>query len=214
MASAPKKDVKPIPAIVPPKGSGLVTLLMVSVSTFAVVVVGMLFATGAAQKSALPRVRAAIARFQKPTTELAAADSAKAGAADSAGATAGEPAWSVGTDSLGLLRAQIDIAMEELEASAAERTVQDSALLADSVTSGEVATDSAALRDLARLVKVMEAMKPTDAARLLNDVDDDFTIDLVRRLKERQAAKVLTLLSPEKARAVAVALGRGAGVSP
>jgi flagellar motility protein MotE (MotC chaperone) len=70
--------------------------------------------------------------------------------------------------------------------------------------------DSTARRDLVRLVKVLDAMEPAAAARLLNSADDGLAIEAIRRLRERQAGRVLALLSAEKAAAVRLALGRGA----
>lgn len=202
----PKKVPIPLPVRAPSR-SPLVTFLMVMVSTFTLVLVGMLFATGAAQKSAIPRVRAALARFQKPESAPAPADSAAAG--DSA-AVATTP-WSVGADSLGLLRDEIDLAMRELaESQALTTAASESVAVEVAAASNASAADSSAIRDFTRFVKVIEAMKPAEAARLLNGVDDGFAVAVVRRLKERQAAKVMTLLDPAKAHAVTLALGRGA----
>lgn len=189
------------------RGNPTVTFLMIVVSTFALALVGMLLATGAAQRSAYPRIRALFARAEKAA---APRDTTDAAAADSA--AGGERAWSVAADSLAVLRDQIALAMDELGAAREGLVAEgESARAEESAAAGP---DSSALRDFTRFVKVLESMKADEAADLLNGVDDAFAVEVVRRLKERQAAKVLTLLAPEKARAVTLALGRVARGAP
>lgn len=57
-------------------------------------------------------------------------------------------------------------------------------------------------QDLTRLVSIYEAMKPRDAARILNDLDSDIVIDVLDRLAERRTAPILANMSDDKAREV------------
>lgn len=195
-----------------PSGSPPGSLAMIVVSTFALALIGMMFATGVAQRAALPRVKALFSRFEKKKApDAAPADSAAVDS--SAAAPMHEAGWSPEADSLSVLRQQIETAMTELAESRA-RFGEEAATGSESASGAEggidALADSTARRDLARLVKVLDAMKPADAARVLNSVEDVLAIEAIRRLKERQAGKVLALLAPAKAATVSLALGRGA----
>jgi flagellar motility protein MotE (MotC chaperone) len=183
---------------------------MVMVSTFTIVLVAMLFATGAADRAARPRVTALVARLQAKDAGVKGDSAEVSAAAATSDSSLPARAWSADTDSLGLVREQVDIAMEELAAARAAYEAEAERAAAREEPGAPAAADSTAARDFARFVKVLESMKPAEAAKLLNGVDDGFTIAVVRRLKERQAAKLLALLEPGKARAVTLALGRAA----
>jgi flagellar motility protein MotE (MotC chaperone) len=212
----PKADAAPAP-----KKSGAPALALMT-SSFAVVLIAMMFATGAAQRAALPRLRemaATLPFVKKPVAPDAVADSAAAAsavAADEADAAdaSERAAWTAASDSLALLEQQLAIALAEVEATAVAapaRTTPDGARGASEVAGNGVGLDAPALRDLARLVKVLDAMKPVDAARILDSVDDDLAVEAIRKLKERQAGRVLALMNPTKAITVGQRLGRGAG---
>ncbi len=176
------------------------------ISSFALVLVAMMIATGAAQRAALPRLKALIARFDpRPSEETAPSPERAESAVDSRPSP-----WTPEGDSLALVREQIAIAMAELEASRGS-AAGGATPVGESDAAPEAApADSAARRDLVRLVKVLDAMKPDAAARVLNSVDDVLAIEAIRRLRERQAGRVLALLTAEKAATVSLALGRGA----
>lgn len=55
---------------------------------------------------------------------------------------------------------------------------------------------------LESLVRVYEAMKPKDAARIFNKLDLDILIDVVARMKERKIAPVLAAMDAETAKAL------------
>jgi flagellar motility protein MotE (MotC chaperone) len=59
---------------------------------------------------------------------------------------------------------------------------------------------------LRSLVKMYEAMKPKDAARIFDALDTDILLDVVERMKEAKMAPVLALLNPERAKTVTVEL--------
>ena len=209
----PKADAAPAP-----KKSGAPALVLMT-SSFAVVLIAMMFATGAAQRAALPRLREMASTLpfaKKPIAPDVVADSAAAVSALSAGETqvAGSSArseWSVESDSLALLEQQLAMALAEVEASPAAAPAKTTSEGASAAANGGAGLDDAALRDLARLVKVLDAMKPADAARILDSVDEDLAVEAIRKLKERQAGKVLALMNPAKAITVGQRLGRGAG---
>lgn len=53
---------------------------------------------------------------------------------------------------------------------------------------------------ISSLVKVYEAMKPKDAARIFNEMDMDILLLVVDRMNERRVAPVLAAMSPQKAK--------------
>lgn len=59
---------------------------------------------------------------------------------------------------------------------------------------------------LASLVKIYEAMKPADAARIFEKLDMPVLLDVIERMHERKAAPVLANMSAAKAKAVTSAL--------
>jgi len=195
------------------KRDGGASALVLVTSSFALVLTGMMFATGTAQRTAMPRLREMAA--QLPFAKKAAPDSIAA-ASDStsvvaAGAAGGRAPWSALSDSLAMLEERLSIALAEVESAQTPARIDDSANAALETGAPVSEADPGAARDLARLVKVLDAMKPAEAARILNAVDNDLAVDAIRKLKERQAGKVLALMEPSKALAVGAALGRGAG---
>ncbi|MFN0150877.1 MAG: magnesium transporter MgtE N-terminal domain-containing protein [bacterium] len=189
--------------------SGLVLLT----SSFVVVLTGMMFATGTAQRTALPRLREMAAHL--PFVKAAPADSMGAAndssAVSAGGAPAANAAWSAVSDSVAMLEERLAMAIAEIESSQAPPGDEAAPQVAIEAAEAAAQADPGAARDLARLVKVLDAMKPAEAARILNAVDNDLAVDAIRKLKERQAGKVLALMEPTKAIAVGAALGRGAG---
>lgn len=72
-------------------------------------------------------------------------------------------------------------------------------------------SDGAAEQDLTRLTAVYEAMKPTEAARLLSAMPADFAAGFLARMRPEAAALVLAGLEPDKAFAItALIAGRNA----
>lgn len=53
---------------------------------------------------------------------------------------------------------------------------------------------------MTRLVKVYETMKPKDAARVLEMLDDSILLDVANRMKEAKMAPILAAMDQEKAR--------------
>jgi len=61
---------------------------------------------------------------------------------------------------------------------------------------------------MASLVKIYEAMKPKDAARIFEQLDLDTLLIVAERMKERKLAPVMAQMNPEKAKDVTVELSR------
>lgn len=192
-----------------PKSSSLVPFLMTVTSSFTLVLIAMMFVTGAAQRSALPRLRELkqrvplLSRTVEPPA-IAAGDSA---------VSAADRSWSVAADSLANLEERLSLALREIDAArAAREAAQTSGVSAQPASAAPV--DSAALYDLSRFVKVLEGMKPPEAARILNAVDESLAIEAMRKLKDRQAGKILAQMDPARAVTVGEVLGRGARRTP
>lgn len=50
------------------------------------------------------------------------------------------------------------------------------------------------------LVKLYEAMRPRDAAKIFDDLDMPVLIEIARRMNERKAASILSSMQPDRAR--------------
>ena len=79
--------------------------------------------------------------------------------------------------------------------------------------------DQAVLRAdrLAQLVVLYDAMRPADAATIMDQMSDEMILEILPRLKERQAAKVLNSLSDDKRKAdlsAQLLAGRTPAVAP
>lgn len=61
---------------------------------------------------------------------------------------------------------------------------------------------------LKSLVKVYEAMKPKDAARIFEQLEMDTLLDVVERMKELKVAPVLAAMNPDKAKDVTFELAQ------
>lgn len=73
--------------------------------------------------------------------------------------------------------------------------------------------DKAAERDIDRMTKVYEAMKPEDAARIIERMDVSFAAGLMARMRPEIAADVLTGMEPDAAYAVTLTIAsRNTGV--
>ncbi len=67
---------------------------------------------------------------------------------------------------------------------------------------------------LKSLVKIYETMKPTDAARIFEQLDLDTLLPVVDQMKERKLAAILASLNPAKARDVTVELKKLRELTP
>lgn len=97
-----------------------------------------------------------------------------------------------------------DIALREKVLQATEQRI-DQKLGELNAMSGElkemlVTYDEEEDAKVSSLVKVYEAMKPKDAARIFDELDMDILLMVVDRMSERKVAPVLAAMSPQKAR--------------
>lgn len=76
----------------------------------------------------------------------------------------------------------------------------------DKITAAQAQQSVEQDQQLARLVKVYEAMKPADAAMIFNTLDAQVLIDVASRMKEAKIAPVLAAMDPEAAKSLTVAL--------
>ena len=58
------------------------------------------------------------------------------------------------------------------------------------------------------LVKIYEAMKPKDAARIFEQLDLVVLLDVIERMKERKTAPILANMDPERAKTITLELAQ------
>ncbi len=68
--------------------------------------------------------------------------------------------------------------------------------------------DTKTEEQMSSLVKIYEAMKPKEAARIFNNLDMVVLLDVIERMKERKTAPILARMSPDRANAVTLELAR------
>jgi len=97
-----------------------------------------------------------------------------------------------------------DIAQQQVLLKAAEQRIDDKIAKLQSIE-----TDIGGLADkrdqqedarLKSLVKIYETMKPTDAARIFEQLDMPVLLDVLKRMREAKAAPILAAMDPEKAK--------------
>lgn len=59
---------------------------------------------------------------------------------------------------------------------------------------------------LENLVKIYETMKPSDAAKIFENLDMPVLLDVIQKMKPKSTAPILAAMAPEKAKEVTVAL--------
>lgn len=64
--------------------------------------------------------------------------------------------------------------------------------------SQQVQVDSARYRQSLKLAKIVESMPAEDAAKMLESLSDEMVIDILMRLKQRQAAKIMAEFSASR----------------
>jgi flagellar motility protein MotE (MotC chaperone) len=66
--------------------------------------------------------------------------------------------------------------------------------------------DEQETQQLTRLVNIYEKMKPKDAARIFEDLDQDVLLKVVERMNERKTAPILAEMRPDKAQQLTIEL--------
>ena len=74
------------------------------------------------------------------------------------------------------------------------------------IAAARAAKDAAAEARIQSLAKAYKTMKPKDAARLFNELEDDLLIGIARELSPRSLAPIMSRMKPDKARALTQAL--------
>ena len=69
----------------------------------------------------------------------------------------------------------------------------------DSILNKAAGADSVQEGERKSMAKVLEAMDPASAAKILNDFPDDDVKQIILTIKRRQAAKILAALDPDRA---------------
>ena len=114
-------------------------------------------------------------------------------------------------------RETIDLRERELESreallAAAETRIDEKIASLESLQSNIesllVQYDEQEERQMASLVKIYEAMKPKEAARIFERLDMPVLLDVVERMKERKASAVLAKMDPAKAKSVTLELAQ------
>jgi flagellar motility protein MotE (MotC chaperone) len=102
------------------------------------------------------------------------------------------------------------IAAREQSLAAAERQfssrMAELTLLQKRIQAQEAARQRAASADTQKLVGLYEAMKPTDAATIFNDLDRDVLLPVLDAMNVRRAAPILAAMKPARARLVTAEL--------
>ncbi len=105
---------------------------------------------------------------------------------------------------------QAAIAAREQSLAAAEKQfssrMAELTSLQKRIQAQEAARRQAASADTEKLVRLYEAMKPTDAATIFNDLDRDVLLPVLDAMNVRRAAPILAAMKPERARLVTAEL--------
>jgi flagellar motility protein MotE (MotC chaperone) len=85
--------------------------------------------------------------------------------------------------------------------------------LATEIKAAQGSLDAAHDVEIAKLAKVYEAMKPASAAPILASLDMDIVLEIMSRLKDRQAARILAFMTPALAAEISARMSPQGGSS-
>ncbi|MCK4412067.1 MAG: hypothetical protein KAY32_00850 [Candidatus Eisenbacteria sp.] len=165
-------------------GTGILGLLAVFAATAIVLTVVMLFATGVAQRTLIPRLQQRAANAVSAPVSAPAPEAAVAPLFDTG---------AVAVDSLRIVRRQLSL--EEGRIAAQTAALRE---LLDQWAARRAEADAETAQRIASLAKVYSNMKPEAAARVMVRLDDEVFEQVFRQLDKRQAGKVLALIDPER----------------
>lgn len=89
-------------------------------------------------------------------------------------------------------------------------TVIDTAIIAmfgKKPADADTAAQAEYTKKVAKLVKIIDKMKPVDTASVFSKLDDELVLQLLLRMKDRNAAKVLSQMPPSRAARLTAKLG-------
>ncbi|MGA9120042.1 MAG: hypothetical protein WB699_11830 [Bacteroidota bacterium] len=118
-----------------------------------------------------------------------------------AGPTAQElaPPRSEGEDSIALFRDSINVLVAALSAERVKDHTLTEETHRDSVQVSQVVSDSSTEKLQKSRAKLLEAMPPENAAKIIANLSDQETKELLKYIKARQAAKILAAIQPDRA---------------
>ena len=93
---------------------------------------------------------------------------------------------------------------------ALEKAVEDVVARLEAAVGGAVAADGSGPGGGVAVTKIYAAMRPEEAAPILDRLDDETLQAIMGRMKERKIAPILAAMNPERAVALTKALSRGA----
>jgi len=85
--------------------------------------------------------------------------------------------------------------------------------LATEIKAAQGALDASHDAEIAKLAKVYEAMKPASAAPILASLDMEIVLEIMTRLKDRQAARILAFMTPALAAEISARMSPPGGSS-
>jgi hypothetical protein len=179
----------------------LIVFLVSSVAAGAMVF-GVLMMRPDLKGAATPRADSTAARTLPPgkvhgptPAELAGEGVTNPGASGPVAATANEPVTGAEpADSVRVLRLALE---DERKRSAA--LAEQLRVTMDSTRKAIAVADSGHAETRKSMAKVLEAMDPSSAARILKDYPDGDVKQMILTMKKRQAAKILAALEPDRA---------------
>ena len=179
----------------------LIVFLVSSVAAGAMVV-GVLMMRPDLKGAATPRADSTATRTLPPgkmygptPAELAGKGVTNPGVSGPMAATANEPvAGTEPADSVQVLRLALE---DERKRSAA--LAEQLRVTMDSTRKAIAVADSGHAETRKSMAKVLEAMDPSSAARILKDYPDGDVKHMILTMKKRQAAKILAALEPDRA---------------
>jgi flagellar motility protein MotE (MotC chaperone) len=169
--------------------SGQVNFIGMSIiflATAIILAVVMLFVTGVAQRSIIPRLKARSERaVPEALPQMVAEGGQTAGEFDERAATA------AAIDSLRALREQVRIEQAALDTRIA--TYEE---MVEELMAARRVADEDTTAEIASIAKVVSNMKPIAAANVLAGLDDISFMRVFKKLNQTKAAKILTYIDP------------------
>ncbi len=172
------------------QASALGMLAIFAAAAFLITLI-MLFATGVAQRSLLPRLRGK-ARRAIPEQQAPPAVGTEA-ASTTPESFKVQVSEVFVADSLRALRRQIQTEKAELD-----RKIAELRALRDEIRSERHRAEAVANERVAQLAKIFSGMKPQGAARIMAMLDDETFTKVLGQLNKKQAAKVLQYIDPAR----------------
>lgn len=103
------------------------------------------------------------------------------------------------TDSVSVYRDSVNVLLAELSAARAKGEALPTAGPQTVAVPQTAVVDSAQIKLQKSRAKLLEAMPPEDAAKILANLTDEETKELLRYVKARQAAKIIASIQPDRA---------------